>query len=182
MADIVRLDQQMTLAQSEDATTGALMSLRLWQGRSAEIAPQLEQFAAVSPLPVTSTVIVFWLRAGETGLATQCWGQHPIDLTGDDWFAMLNWCAAAEVGLLLDDRPLASQAYARLAPFAGRSACAGSGNANGPVDAFLALAAAAVGETELARQHADRALELCDEWAIPLAARWLRDQRDRFSF
>ena len=182
MADIIALDQQMTLAQSEDATTGALMSLRLWQGRSAEIAPQLEEFAAFSPLPVTSTVIVFWLRAGETELATRCWRTHPIDLSGDDWFAMLNWASAAEAGLLLDDHALASAAYDRLAPFAGRSGCAGSGNANGPVDAFLALAAAAVGETELAGQHADRALELCEEWDIPLAAQWLRDQRERFGF
>jgi DNA-binding SARP family transcriptional activator len=182
MADIIALDQQMTLAQSEDATTGALMSLRLWQGRSAEMAPQLEEFAALSPLPVTSTVIVFWLRAGETELANRCWRAHPIDLSGDDWFAMLNWASAAEVGLLLDDHALASAAYDRLAPFAGRSGCAGSGNANGPVDAFLAMAAAAVGETTLAGQHADRALELCDEWDIPLAAQWLRDQRERFGF
>jgi hypothetical protein len=182
MADIIALDQQMTLAQSEDATTGALMSLRLWQGRSAEMAPQLEEFAAVSPLPVTSTVIVFWLRAGETERATRCWRAHPIDLSGDDWFAMLNWASAAEAGLMLDDHALASAAYDRLAPFAGRCGCAGSGNANGPVDAFLAMAAAAVGETALAGQHADRALELCDEWGIPLAAQWLRDQRERFGF
>jgi hypothetical protein len=158
------------------------MSLRLWQGRSAEIAPKLEEFAALSPLPVTSTVIVFWLRAGETELATRCWRAHPIDLTGDDWFAMLNWASAAEAALVLDDHALASAAYDRLAPFAGRSGSAGSGNANGPVDAFLALAAAAVGETALAGQHADRALELCEEWDIPLAAQWLRDQRERFGF
>jgi DNA-binding SARP family transcriptional activator len=182
MAEIVRLDQQMTLAQSEDATTGALMSLRLWQGRSAEMAPQLEQFAALSPLPVTSTVLVFWLRAGDTERATRCWRQHPVDLTDDDWFAMLNWCAAAEAALVLDDHALASAAYDRLAPFAGRSGCAGSGNANGPVDAYLAHAAAAVGELGLAGDHADRALELCEQWQIPLATQWLRDQRDRFGF
>jgi DNA-binding SARP family transcriptional activator len=182
MANIIRLDQQMTLSQSEDATTGALMSLRLWQGRSAEVAPSLEHFAAASPLPVTSTVLVFWLRAGEAELARACWRQHPVDLTGDDWFALLNWSGAAEAGLWLDDRTLASAAYERLAPYAGRSSCAGSGNANGPVDAFLAQAAAAVGERELAAQHADRALELCEEWQIPLAAQWLREQRERFSF
>ena len=36
--------------------------------------------------------------------------------------------------------------------------CAGSGNALGPVDAFLAMAAAATGEAELAARHADDAL------------------------
>jgi hypothetical protein len=182
MADIIRLDQQMTLGQTEDATAGALMSLRLWQGRSAEMVPMLEQFAANSPLPVTSTVLVFWLRAGATDLARACWRQHPVDLTDDDWFSMLNWTAAAEAALWLDDHALASAAYDRLAPYAGRSSCAGSGNANGPVDAFLAQAAAAVGEKALAARHADRALELCEQWGIPLATQWLRDQRERFSF
>jgi hypothetical protein len=52
----------------------------------------------------------------------------------------------------------------------------------GPVDAYLAQAAAAVGEAELAARHADRALELMEAWQIPLAAQWMRGQRERFSF
>jgi hypothetical protein len=62
------------------------------------------------------------------------------------------------------------------------SCVAGSGNASGPVDAFLAMSAMAAGERELATQHADDAMRLCEEWGIPLAARWLRDQRERYSF
>ena len=95
---------------------------------------------------------------------------------------MLNWCCAAEAGLVLGDRALAAAAYDRLAPFAGHSGCAGSGTTLGPVDAFLAQAAAAVGELELAGRHADDALRLCETWQVPLVAQWLRDQRDRYSF
>jgi DNA-binding SARP family transcriptional activator len=182
MADIVRLDQEMALGQTEDATAGALMSLRLWQGRSTEVTPILEQFAEHSVLPVTATIIVFWLRAGEVDKAREYAAAHPVRVDDDDWFSMLNWCAAAEAALGLDDHALASAAYDRLAPFAGHSCTAGSGNAMGPADAFLALAAAAVGERELAAAHADRALELCEQWQIPLAAQWLRDQRDRYAF
>ena len=182
MANIVRLDQEMSLSQSEDATTGALMSLRLWQGRSAEVAPVMERFAALSPLPVTSSVLVFWMRGGEQELARACHRQHPVDLADDDWFSMLNWCAAAEAGLWLGDHAMAAAAYQQMAPYAGRSCCAGSGSAMGPVDAYLAQAAAAVGERELAAGHADRALELCEQWQIPLAAQWLRGQRERFGF
>lgn len=182
MADIVRLDQEMALGQTEDATAGALMSLRLWQGRSTEVTAILEQFAEQSVLPVTSTIIVFWLRAGEVDKARAYAATHPVRVDDDDWFSMLNWCAAAEAALGLDDHALASAAYDRLAPFAGHSCTAGSGNAMGPADAFLALAAVAVGERELAGTHADRALELCEQWQIPLAAQWLRDQRDRYSF
>ena len=50
------------------------------------------------------------------------------------------------------------------------------------MDAFVALAAASTGEMALATQHADRAEELCREWRIPLAAQWLRDQRDTWGF
>ena len=142
----------------------------------------LERFAEVSPLPATSTVLVFWMRGGEQERARACHREHLVDLADDDWFSMLNWCAAAEAGLWLDDHAMASAAYERMAPYAGRSCCAGSGNAMGPVDAYLAQAAAAVGECALATEHADRALELCEQWQIPLAAQWLRDQRERFGF
>ena len=40
--------------------------------------------------------------------------------------------------------------------------------ASGPVDAYLALAAAATGERELAARHADDAAALAREWEIPL--------------
>ena len=182
MEDIVRLDQEMTLSQTEDATAGALMSLRLWQDRSLEVAPVLEQFAEHSVLPVTSTMLVFWLRAGEVERAREYADTHTVRVDDDDWFSMLNWCAAAEASLGLGDPAMASSAYERLAPFAGYSCCAGSGNAMGPVDAYLAHAAAAVGEVELAGRHAERALDLCEHWQIPLAAQWLRAQRDRHGF
>ena len=69
-----------------------------------------------------------------------------------------------------------------LLPFAGYSCCAGSGNHAGPVDLFLALAAAARGDRDLAARHAEDAERLCAQWQIPLAAQWLRGQRDRYGF
>jgi DNA-binding SARP family transcriptional activator len=182
LASIVRLDQQMSLHQSEDATAGALMSLRLWQRRYDEVLPMLAEFEEHSHLPVTSTHLSFLVRAGRVEEARAHARTHAVDLSGDDWFSLLNWSCAAEAALALGDRDLAAAAYRLLAPFAGRSTCAGSGNATGPVDGFLALAAAAVGDLDLATRHADRALALTEEWQIPLVAAWLRDQRDRYSF
>ena len=43
-------------------------------------------------------------------------------------------------------------------------------------------AAQTVGETASATRHADRALELMEQWQIPLAAEWLRDLRERSGF
>jgi hypothetical protein len=52
----------------------------------------------------------------------------------------------------------------------------------GPTDAFLALAAAATGETALATQHAEDALVLIRAWRIPLVEEWFLDERERFGF
>ena len=117
------------------------------------------------------------MEAARTHAAT-----HPLTVVPADWMSMLNWGCAAEAALGLGDRAVGAEAYAVLAPYAGRTICAGSGNAMGPVDAFLAHAAAAVGDLELAARHADDAQRLIDEWQIPLVAQWLRDQRDRYGF
>ncbi|SES48252.1 Transcriptional regulatory protein, C terminal [Pedococcus cremeus] len=181
MERIVRLDQQMSLQQSADATAGALISLRLWQGRSAEVAPVLAMLDE-SPLPATSARLLFLLRGGMEAEARELLTTRRVELEHDDWFSMLNWCCAAEAALWLGDRDLAAAAYEKIAPYEGFTCSAGSGSTMGPADAYLAEAAAAVGERELAGRHADRALELMEAWEIPLAAQWMRDQRERFSF
>ena len=92
------------------------------------------------------------------------------------------WCHAAEVALALGDADLAKASYARLEPIAGRSSSAGAHNAMGPVDGFLALAAAAAGDTARATEHAEDALRLRERWDVPLAADRLRAARARHGF
>ncbi len=181
LARIRQLQSQMEIPQGDDAAAGALITLMLWQGRSAEVGPLLAAIDGGS-LPILSCRVVFHCRGGELDQARRLVAERPVDLSGDDWFAMLNWCCAAEAALWLGDAELGSAAYERIAPYAGRSCSAGSGNAMGPTDAYLAQAAAAVGEGDLAARHADRALELMTEWRIPLVAQWFRGQRDRFGF
>jgi hypothetical protein len=89
---------------------------------------------------------------------------------------------AGEAALEMGDAGLGAAAYARLEPFTGLSCGSGSGFASGPVDLFLAEAAAAAGDLTLATRHAEDAQRLCEEWEIPLAAQWLREQRDRYGF
>ena len=82
-------------------------------------------------------------------------------------------------GRYLGDRELAAATYEKLAGLAGRPACAGSGTVVGPVDMFLAMAAHTTGEDELATRHADRAVELCEKWQVPLAATSVLGERER---
>ena len=95
---------------------------------------------------------------------------------------LLMWCHAAEVALHLGDVELAGRCYALLAPFAGRSCSVGSSMASGPVDAYLAMAAAATGETGIAARHADAAAALAEEWDIPLFGRWFAGVRETYAF
>jgi hypothetical protein len=181
IASIQRLDAQISLEQSEDATAGAMISLSIWQGKSAETAELMTALEG-GALPISATVVAYLWRGGQEERAREYYATHPFDLDTDDWFSLLAWCNAAESALYMRDADLGARTYARIAPYAGMSCVAGSGNASGPVDAFLAMAAAAAGEATVATRHADDAERLCEEWDVPLAGRWTRDQRERFGF
>jgi hypothetical protein len=182
LARMQRLHAEMSLGQAEDAVAGGWVVFLMWQGRGDEAADLLIPQDEGGPLPVTAAVVVALLRSGLVDRARDYLASHPIVIGEDTWFTTLVRALSAEVALGLGDRELAATAYAWMSPFEGRAAVAGTGANLGPMDAFLALAAAAVGERGLAARHADRALELCRAWEIPLAEQWLLDQRDRFAF
>jgi hypothetical protein len=50
---------------------------------------------------------------------------------------------------------------------------AGGAVAQAPVDAYLAMAAAAAGETDVAARHTDAALAQCAAWGVPVVADWV---------
>jgi len=181
MGSVRVLSGQLRIIQAALAEVGALTSIQMWKDQVAEVAAVLE-VVEDEALPMVAAVVTMMFRAGMEDEARAFAAANVIDLDQDNWFSLLNWCSAAEAGLVLGDRALAAAAYDVLAPYAGHSGCAGSGTTLGPVDAFLAEAAAAVGEQELAGRHADEAMRLCEAWQVPLVAQWLRNQRDRYSF
>ncbi|HET9842737.1 MAG TPA: AAA family ATPase, partial [Nocardioides sp.] len=178
---IETLEAQISIDPAESAVAGAYVVLGMWQpdeGRAAAILQSMEG----GPIPITSTVVTALWRAGLPEDARAYREAHEIRLESEDTFSLLNWAMAAEVALHLEDPGLGSAAHRLLFPYAGRSCSVGSGFASGPVDLYLAFAAAAAGETSRATAHADDAAALCEEWRIPLAAQWLRDQRERYGF
>ncbi|MFE7174364.1 AAA family ATPase [Streptomyces sp. NPDC057616] len=81
-------------------------------------------------------------------------GEAPRD---SEWLPMV--AQAAETVAALGSHPSASFLYDLLAPYAGLFAVEGIGAAvRGPVDRHLALLAAAVGDTDRAREHRKRAI------------------------
>ena len=183
---MVELGRTTVIPQFEEALSGAFLAQMLWQGRHEEMVTVLMALEGTTFLPIATTIVALLCRAGRVEEAETYHRTHREEtaraLQSDFWFSALAWSMAAEASLRLGDRELGAAAYERLAGLAGRPCCAGSGSTLGPMDMFLAMAAAATGETALATRHADRADELCEQWRVPLAAQWLRGERDRYSF
>jgi DNA-binding SARP family transcriptional activator len=178
---IRQLDAQMSLEHSGDAMGSAMLSQLRWQGREKDLVPVVADLAD-GPFPLESTIVCTMWRAGDHEGARTWAAGIDFDLDHDTWFTMFAWGHAAEAALYLEDEALGLDVYARMAPYAGQSVRAGSVLASGPVDLYLALAARAAGKTEVAQAHAERALELCATWEIPLAAEWLTDLRAAYAF
>lgn len=185
LADIVRLGERMSLGHFEDALNGALAMRMVWKG---ETEPLREVIRAVesSALPVTTVVAAMWCRVGRVEEARRYLDAHERDLavqlSSETWFSPMMWAMGAEAAAYLGRPDLAAAVYAPLSGLRGQPACAGSGATLGPVDAFLALAAHATGERDLATRHARDAARWCEEWRIPLAAQWFAGVRDTFGF
>ena len=160
---------------------GSLIALRLWQGRPLEMVPTLEAFDS-TPYPFSASVAVYLWRAGEHDRARAYYAEHGAPLEHETEISLLAWCHAAELALYLGEPELAAGSYPHLAPYAGLTCCAGSALASGPVDAFLAMAAAATGETGIAARHADAAAALAATWDIPVFDEWFVGVRDRYAF
>ncbi|NUR95138.1 MAG: AAA family ATPase [Kribbellaceae bacterium] len=168
--------------QHEESMVSGRAGIEIWRGHTAEMVPAFEALGARSPIPVDLTIQWLLVRAGRVNEARALGNGELAIPANDDWLSMQQRCAAAEVAYAYRQARPARLLYEWLSPFAGRVCSAGFSVPLGPVDAFLALAAMATGERELATRHADRALQLCEEWEIPLATDWFRQQRERGGF
>ena len=155
-ATVEEIAGRVPVHNADYALAGAVVSIRLWQDRRAEVLPLFEMLGP-GPMPITSIYLLTMLREGLVDRAREAYSQLEVDLSRDDWYAPVNWAGAAEVAVGLGDAELGATAYALLEPYAGHAICAGSGLALGPVDAFLACAAAATGDRDAATRHADTA-------------------------
>ena len=150
---------------------------RIWQGRPLDAVP-LVTARIEAGYPMQPFAFAALCRGGQRDEAAARFsaGELHAVLDQDLAFSTPLWCQTAEAAFYLDDGDLARHAYERLMPYVGRSS-GPDGLFFGPVDAFLALAAHTAGDSALAARHADRALELIDDWRLPPVRDWLTDLR-----
>ena len=181
LARIIALDNRMSLEHSGDATAGALIGLRMWQGRGDEITPVLAQMEG-GPMPVTAIIIAMLLRSGRDGGGRRALRGPP------------DRCLGRRLVL----HPQLGHGR-RGGPGHGRSRARGRRvrptrsvrrshlrrrveQRSRPGRRLLGAGRGDRGERALATTHADRADELMTQWRIPVAGQWLRGYRDRFGF
>lgn len=180
------IGEVVSITGFEESLAGALLMLLLWQGRDEELAAAMLSMEGNTFLPIATSIVAIQCRTGSVDAARAWYDAHldEVDeaMESNTWYSPMAWSMGAEAACYLGEPELGARAYELLTELAGRPACAGSGTAIGPIDMFLAMAAYATGEAALAGKHADRALELCAEWDVPLAADLIRRERERFGF
>jgi DNA-binding SARP family transcriptional activator/tetratricopeptide (TPR) repeat protein/type II secretory pathway predicted ATPase ExeA len=175
-----QLEHRVRLAQSPVASMGIRLGIALWDGSLSAVAPHFSG-PVIDQMPVGCFRAALYIRIGDRDAARDSIVVDP-GLSSHDWYSLAEWAAAGEVAAHLERPDLGRQAYDLLAPMTGWSVNAGAGTAIGPADAFLALAAFSMGDTELASRHADDAEHLMDQWRIPPVRQWFAGERDRFGF
>jgi DNA-binding SARP family transcriptional activator len=186
ISDMIAIGQVVTIPGAEESIAGAMMMQSLWQGGEADVLAVLETMPIDGFINIAPPVLTILCRLGRTDEARSYLNANRMfvdqALAVDTWYSPMAWSMIAEAASHLGDRELASLTYERLIDLSGQFACAGTGSAIGPVDAFLAMAAHAAGDDDLATRHADRAVAQCEEWDVPLAGAWVAGQREHFGF
>lgn len=155
----------------------ATVAVRYWRPEPDAI-PLLEGFVEMG-VPFGASIAVHLCRTGQREAALRYLAEHPVEPGPEGQLAPLTWSHAAELASYVDDTELAEASYRLLLPLAGRPVSAGSGIALGPVDAYLAMAAATVGRTDDAAHHLDAAAEQAARHDLTEVTAWIGTTRDR---
>lgn len=174
--------ERIGVPQAGDAVTGAFLMQLMWGDQVEVMLSLADQVEQVRVMPINASVALIYARAGRHDEARDRLAHLTAELSPDWWFSLLSLAMAAEAALRAGVPHVAARAYERLSPYAGMPAAGGSGTIVGVTDQFLAMAAQATGERDLATRHADEADRWCTEWEIPLAASWFAGVREEFGF
>jgi hypothetical protein len=121
-------------------------------------------------------------RVGDADRVRRTMAEHPLRPGLETWATPMLACFENEAASVVGDPKVARRWAKVLEPLAGRMAIAGVSMVFGPVDGYLALAAATTGEVDAARRYADHALVQAEAWQFPVYREWLVAHRHRLGF
>jgi hypothetical protein len=159
------------------ALGSATVGMALWQGQPSDDG-SLAEVVAQTETALPTARLLLDVRRGDLPAVRGFLTSPGVPLTTDDFTALFHLAVAAEASYVVGDADLAAEVYAGLVGHAGQVASAGTGIPLGPVDAFLALAAATIPDPALASRHADDAVALMTDWGLEACAAWFSQRRD----
>jgi DNA-binding SARP family transcriptional activator len=182
VADNLRRAALASFPFRDEAVLATRAMIALWRGDPRTTADLFHELSRMGQTDAAVPRLDGLVRSGQLAVASGELDRATAPLDAENFGAPFDFAILAEVALVLGRPDLAGRLYPLMLPWSGRVAAAGTGPPLGPVDAFLACAAAAVGETALAGRHADDAARICDDWRMPLVTAWLTGLRERFGF
>ena len=156
----------------------------VWEPRPADaaVAELIVAQDLVHPGPGAGLGHGLLARVGDPTVLRRSMSEHSPTETLETWATPMLACFEVEAASVVGDAAVARRWSRVLEPLEGRMALAGVSLVFGPVDGYLALASATLGDREAAGRQADRALVLADEWSLPAYRGWLLAQRSRLGF
>ncbi len=163
-----------------EANMDALL-LHMWDESLAEHSAVIDAAADLHPMlwPILHAALARSDRPDQLRVAL---AHHPLPDLAGLWSSTWTHCWEAEAAAAAGDAARAARVLPLLRPLAGRMCVAGIAIAQGPVDGYLALAAATAGERDEARRHGDVAERLARDWGLDRYLDWLRERRADLGF
>ncbi|MFC5176498.1 BTAD domain-containing putative transcriptional regulator [Nocardioides taihuensis] len=126
------------------------------------------------------TLHAMFARCGMGAELVASMARYPLPYEQDEYWSTLNdWAWEGEGASFVGDRSVASHARDVLAPYSGRIVVVGAVATIGPVDGYLALVEATLGDHEAAVAHLEAAEQLAAEWGMTAYVAWLGRERAR---
>jgi DNA-binding SARP family transcriptional activator len=163
---------------------GVLYATASWRPGAAEpVARGMLEYFRANPDDFGRTPLlhVLALAGMEDELRAEL-ARAPLTPMRDDWLVSSEASVRALVAAYVGDEPMARRSLEVLRPLSGRMAVSGISLVIGPVDGYLAIALATLGDTEQAAGFAEQAEALARRWGMSAYLRALDEWRERFRF
>ncbi|WP_392544552.1 BTAD domain-containing putative transcriptional regulator [Oryzobacter telluris] len=178
------LGEQSLTPAKEWTEFGISYLLALWDpvARAAVLPQMLHYFAQTPDDFVRSPVIQLLALDGEVDRLRVELDRAPLVPMVDNWYVVSEAAGRVEAAALVGDTDLARTAVTVLQRAEGRFVVSGISTVYGPVDGYLALGHALLGDVGRATALADAAERLATVWAETTYLAWLAERRRRHAF
>ncbi|GAA4988046.1 BTAD domain-containing putative transcriptional regulator [Pseudonocardia tropica] len=181
LARLQETSGDVAVPANELLPAAAQVLTQVWEPTLPTILPMLLAGTADEPLSWGS-IHGMLARAGMHDELREHAAERPYSEPAPTWQTLTSFCWEAEAAYALGDRASAERSRRILAPYTGRMAVTGVAAVIGPVDGYLALALATLGDLDAARAHAVVAESLARRWRLPAYLDWLSGHRGRGGF